>query len=430
MSGAERNGLLSLVRREALIGKAHARLARPQELAKVSIGKAWAASFLVASALAAGFLALPVSQKFVGIGYVVGGGSNGVIVRASMDGTVAWIAAEGDGIGAGGLVAEIERASRWKAGSSAKDLTRLQLETLSDGEQKEAAYINERYALSVAQIQAERQAKVLRLRTVEASLRSARDLAEVAKALNDRVGAEAAGTVTKLDALAIAERFVSATGRAMALESEAHQLRTDLENSQRQERIAEVDRQRELTTLQKVNAQAIAEASTRSTTLGSAEVTERTGRVTAIYKRQGDWVVAGDQLAALSTGSFPARLVVQVPLPDRFGGAVRKGHVARLWPKGGEAAERPIPGIVQSIERSSKYSSNSGVRTEHVGSDRARTGFVATLELLEHDEGVLADKLAIGAEMGAEIVLGKKSVLELMLPERLRGELLSASTVK
>ena len=121
------SGLIGLVRAESLRGRAHSRLARPAELWSVSLSAAWWVSGVVVVLLAAALLALPVSQSYMGSGYVASSQSSGSIIRSSVEGSVRWIAVEGDHVIAGGKVAEIDRGARTDTAYSALDAARAQL---------------------------------------------------------------------------------------------------------------------------------------------------------------------------------------------------------------------------------------------------------------------------------------------------------------
>lgn len=412
--------MIGLVRAESLRGRAHSRLARPAELWSVSLSAAWWVSGVVVALLTAALLALPVSQSYMGSGYVASSQASGSIIRSSTEGTVKWIAAEGERVGAGERIAEIDRGARTEAAFSAMEAARAHVSLLREAEAKDSALIKERYLLELAQIRTEQASLEARLRETKTSMRDFSEFSEAVAKLNARVNAEAPGMIAKVDTLAMAERALNARSRVAQLQSDGENVSSAIASLERRKRMAEIDRDRQLSAMRTSKAQVLAEASVMAATIGSIEVSSTEGKVATAFKKLGDWVRPGDELASVQSLNAPLGQVVMVPLPDRLGGAVAVGQSAMLWLKAGERSERPIRGQIERVDRSSSYRGVAGTAAIDSGEER-RTGFVATLRIEHGQESLHVEKLAVGSEVGVEIIMGSRSVLNMLIPERIRA---------
>ena len=250
-------------------------------------------------------------------------------------------------------------------------------------------------------------------------MRDASEFSEAAAKLNARVNGEAPGIIAKVDTIAMAERALNARSRVAQLQSDAEQVSSAIANLERRKRMAAIDRDRQLSALRTSRAQVLAEASVRSASIGSVEVSLSEGKVATAFKKPGDWVRAGDELASVQGLNTSHGPVVMVPLPDRLGGAVTTGQSTMLWLKAGERSERPIRGQIERVERSSSF---KGIAATRAGDayDQRRTGFVATVRIERGQVNLGVERLAVGSEVGVEIIMGSRPVLDVLIPERIR----------
>lgn len=417
-----RSGLAALVRQQSLRGKNYARLARPALMGNVSLGAPVAVAAVAAALLASVLLMLPISTSFVGGGLVGANASPIGVIRAPRDGQLVRIASEGDRVSAGHSVAFIEVRSRSESGDDPAVSNRTELRRIRAATDQELSQIAERHRLLLLQLQAERQLVTQRLATIATDLEAAEQLTAQAQALSDRVDSDAGLTVSRMDALAIKERVISARARVADLRHESVRLRSALVESTRREQIVAIETSRDTTQIQRKHAQDEASAIARAGAYGSDVLSREDGFVVSASKRAGEWVKAGDEL--LRTGQSvvgDSARFVEVPLPDDMGALVKAGQQAWVWPNAMKRAESGIRARVVAVERAGYFTQQWQVEKTGMGPPHA-AGFVARVEVQGLDlESKLAGNVVLGARVDVEIVVESRRLYQALMPARLRG---------
>jgi biotin carboxyl carrier protein len=413
MNSQTRRGgdLASLVRPEALQGKAYARLARPPLIANVPLGRPLAATFASGSAIVALLAVMPVSTSYRGHG-IVSEAHATTVIRAPRPGQVMRILTQGSDMEAADAVVEIEQPLLGEGGRDPAALTRAHLSRVIDERDAELRLATERHDLALLQVTERERSLQRQLASRNEATRNIAALARQAQQLADRVAADAAGHVSRLDALAIGERTVAARNRHLELDAEANRLRSELAELARHRRIAQIDRLRELDEIKRRHAAQEAALLERSGAQAFSVPAQRRGTVLAVYRQRGDWVSAGDELVLMGPrGDRGAQLRLKVPVPPELANLVAAGQAARVWVNPKRRSEAPFSAKVLAVEQ---RAGTAATAPEH------RRAFV--VEVAVDDRGVLARSgladMRPGSRVEVEIIFGAQPLYESLLPRR------------
>lgn len=411
------NPMISLIRPEALQGKAYARLAHPPLIANPSLKRplliAAAALVLVVSAMAA----IPIKTSYRGYG-VVAATPNARVIRSTRSGQVVRLVKVGDSMMENSVVAVVEQALQTEGGGNPAKSSASRLAMLSQTRQADLRLLNERYMISSAIAAEEEKSLNERLEAAERLARNQGGLVAESETLLSRV-AGMNGHVTRLDTLALAERTVNARNRLIELQAEQKKLKSDLADKIRSKRLVEIDHARDVDRTNRQYESSENELLEKATAQSSGMTAGASGTVSVVYKRIGDWVSAGDEIALLgdpnAATDSQARITLQVPA--ELANLLNERQVARVWPGGSRRGDPAYLGGVFAIEQ--RTAEGYRLSTQQPGG--VPGSFVAHIAIgLAQMSGQLSSHgLRPGSEVEVEIVFGARPLYEALLPRRL-----------
>lgn len=414
MSAVQPARKIGLIRPEALEGKAYARLAHPLLIANPSLVRPLLAALATCTLVVATLAFLPLTRSYRGYG-VVSASVDATVVRATRPGQIVRVAGAGTHVAAADAVSLIEQPLRTEDGRSPAEAYSSQLGRLARERASDLRLLEERFALSrAARAQSERSLKE-RLGSLEASIRNQSALVAEAEALFERFSGFS-GYVTRLDMLALTERKVSAQNRLLDLQGESRRLQTELAESTRATRISEIDHVREQERLRheyQVDETALLEKeASQAFTIPSPTG----GQVLAVYKKRGDWVSAGDEIALVGereSGAHATALSIQVP--GELANLLAVGQTVRVWPNVARRSDPPLAGSVSLVEQRTP----EGYRLSGRQPGSAPGSFVAHVALEAGSApGNVPRHMRVGSEVEMEIVFGSRRLYEVLLPQR------------
>jgi biotin carboxyl carrier protein len=414
-TAATGNSAKMLIRPEALEGKSYARLAHPLLVANPSLFRPLLVA-AVTSILVLGVLGFtPLTTSYRGYG-VVSAAVNSTVVRATRPGQVVKVASQGERTRKGEPISFIEQPVQTDAGRNPAAGYADRLRRLADDRDADIKLLTERYTLSMSlAIDAER-ALIEQIKTVEKGIRNQAALVSEAEAMTARLST-VAGHVTRLDALALAERTVGAQNRLLDLQAGARKLNSDLTERTRSKRVLEIDHAREQERLRHQFQQEEAALLEKAASHNFVIPSPIDGEVLAVYKRPGDWVTAGDEIAIVGERSASKAKTLSIQVPGELANLLAEKQPVRVWPNGIRRSDSPLVGTVEGIEQRTP----EGYRVRGQQPGGAPGSFVAhvSLDEAQRDFGEGVVELRVGSEVEMEIVFGTKPLYEALLPRRL-----------
>lgn len=413
MSG---NDMLTLIRPEALQGKAYARLALPPLIAnpalKLPLLVAACALAMVVGAIAF----VPIKSSYRGYG-VVAAAPHARVVRATRSGQIIKLAKVGDSMTEDAVVAVVDQAVQTESGRNPAKSSATRLTMLSQTRENDRRLLDERYSLSRAIAVEEERALKERLDATGRLARNQEGLVSESNALLARISGMN-DHVTRLDTLALAERTVNARNRLIDLQADLRKLKSDVADKVRSKRLIEIDHTREVDRIARQYEANETELLEKSTSQSTGIMAGVAGSIAAVYKRIGDWVSAGDEVALVGdfqgASDMESRVTLQVPA--ELANLLSERQVARVWPAGSKRGDAPLIGAVDAIAQRTV----EGYRLSRQQPGGVPGSFVAyiALRLVQVDAQGLSGSLRPGSEVEAEVVFGTRPLYESLLPRR------------
>lgn len=411
--------LTRLIRPEALQGKAYARLANPPLIANVALARPVAVALGCAGLLFLLLSLLPVKTSYRATGAVALASTTSP-VRAPRAGQLMRIGMPGDRIARAESVAFLEQPIQSDDGRDPAAPTRKSLAQLANDQNQDLRLLSERFELAHQQLlERDRTLAMLRASNTDA-IRHTQALAEQAQRLSDKLSSDAAGYVTRIDALALAERTVTAHNHLIDLQTEQVRLQAEQRDVARSRRILAIDRQRELDEVRRKYLTQEAALLDRSGNQRFSVPAPVDGQVLAVFRRLGDWVAAGDDLLLIGPGgSEPGPAHLTVPIPGDLANLLAVGQQAWVWANPKRPNEAPLPARVISVDPLGADTETTSAR-QSAASPFARA-YVARVAL-DRGESLLHSGLAEvrpGSKVDVEIIFGSQPLYEALLPKRL-----------
>lgn len=406
--------LSDLVRPEAVRGKAWARLSRPSLVANASLRLPVTLSVLSLVALVALVAWLPVPATFRHAG-IVTQGPRAAIVRSPKAGQLESIAAVAQSVSARQPVAVVAQSLRTDGDRDPRLATSRTLAEIDEAKRSELRLVEERHEASLAQLASRERVLKTRQAGIEQSLANMRSLAEHARKTEERLTTEAAGFITRMDALSIAERATSASNRLLELRMEQDRISAELQDIRGANRIQEIDYQR---SAQEIHRRYLNEEMAlvdRSAQQGFSLPSPIDGVVRAAYKKPGAWISPGDELLLIETSraADDDSVIVRVPCPANLINQVVVGQRATVWLNPHRRDEPARSGKVVAVEQSADDGSSGAQLPE------ARL-FAVNVALTRAPSGSQPEAIAVrvGSEVEVELLLSSQRLYEAILPTR------------
>ena len=210
---------------------------------------------------------------------------------------------------------------------------------------------------------------------------------------------------------------VSAGSAISVIDSELKRLQTDLAEQTRARRVLEIDN---------AHAQKRLRPQFQSEDTGLLDKTAghnfvvpspTDGEVLAIYKKVGDWITPGDEIALVGQRPSGANKGLTIFVPPEVANLLAEKQLVRVWPNGSGRGDAPLIGTVQTVEQRTL----EGYRVHGQQPGAVPGSFVAHVALNEvqasYREGL--PELRAGSETEVEIVFGSRRLYEALLPRRL-----------
>jgi biotin carboxyl carrier protein len=405
-----------LIRPEAVEGKAYARLAHPLLIANPSLLRPLTITLFTATLLVAGLALLPLTNSHRGYG-VVSAGISSTVVRSAKAGQIVRIVSQGERVTATGAISFIEQPLQTEGGRNPSDGYTARLRKLAGDRDADLKLLNERFALSMSLAAQVERSLIEQISSLEASVQNQSRLVKEAEALTARISGVAA-YVTRLDTLALAERTVGAQNRLLDLHSQVKKLKTDLIEKARSKRVLEIDQVREEDKIQRQfqfeEAALLEKAASQNFIIPSPI----DGEVLTVYKKRGDWVTAGDEIALVGDRAVSKSKTLSIQIPSELANLLLEKQLVRVWPNGTRRSDPPLVGTVHGIEQRTP----EGYRVSGQQPGSAAGSFVAHVALdqvQQSDYGDGIPELRAGSEVEMEIIFGTKRLYETLLPRRL-----------
>lgn len=408
-----------LLRPESLQGKAYARLSHPLAIAPPSMGRSLGTAAAIVLAITLALTLTPVKGSFRGAG-VIAAPKGSHIVRAANTGQVIRIAQEGQVVTPGAVIAVIGQLAQSEGGANPAISISSRIEATRRARESETRLLDEKHRLSMLiATEAETSARD-RLTVVEKLTKNQQDLVVESEALYRRVGGTA-GYVTRIDALSLAERNTAAKNRLLDMEVEAKRLRQDIVDKQRTRRLLEIEYTREIERLRRQFDAEQGDLIEKSIARNAAVPAAAAGTVATVYKRLGDWVATGDEVAlVLEDQTLPSESVhISAGVREDSANKLAIGQLAYVWPYGFHDNDAPLTGTVTRVEQRTRESERLKAR-QFAG---VPGSFVAHIELQNSPRlRVLRQRLRPGAEVEVEIVFESLPLYLSLLPRGIRRE--------
>lgn len=405
----------TLIRPEALEGKAYARLAHPLLIANPSLVRPLLAAVVTAILVLGVLVFLPLTTSHRGYG-VVSAAVNSTVVRATKPGQIVKIANQGERVVSAGPISFIEQPVQTEGGRNPAEGYTIRLHKLVEDRDADIKLIDERFALSMALATEAERSLAEQITSVEHGIRNQARLVNEAEALTARLSG-VAEYVTRVDTLALAERTVAAQNRLLDLQAATKKLRSDLGESSRSKRVLEIDHSRERERLRHQFQQEETILLEKATSQNFVIPSPIDGEVLAIYKKRGDWVTAGDEIALIGEHPTGKTKTLSIQIPSELANLLAEKQLVRVWPNGTRRSDSPVVGTVTGIEQNTP----EGYRLGGQQPGGAPGSFIAHVSLDEAQpdfgEGVV--ELRVGSEIEMEIVFGTRPLYEALLPRRL-----------
>ncbi len=405
-----------LIRAEALEGKAYARLAHPLLVANPSLLQPLAITLFTATVLVTGLALLPLTHSHRGYG-VVSDGMSSTVVRSAKAGQIVRIVSQGERVTATGAISFIEQSFQTEGGRNPSDGYTTRLGKLVSDRDADLKLLNERFALSMSLAAQVERSLTEQISSLEASVQNQSRLVKEAEALTARISGVAA-YVTRLDTLALTERTVGAQNRLLDLHSQVKKLKTDLIEQARSKRLLEIDQMREQDKIQRqfqFEESALLEKAASQNFIIPSPID---GEVLTVYKKPGDWVTAGDEIALVGNKSMSKSKTLSIQIPSELANLLLEKQPVRIWPNSTRRSDPPLVGTVHIIEQRTP----EGYRVSRQQPGSAAGSFIAHVALDQVQQSKYGDgvpELRAGSAVEMEIIFGTKRLYETLLPRRL-----------